>query len=326
MLTDIKHQQILLQIIAAIKKAQTIILLQHQNPDGDALGSSWGLGHFLKQHFPTKKIFGWVEKIPPYLSFLTPLPNFTPAGVYSNTLVIVNDTPQLSRVDGWVFTGHSEVQVIKIDHHLNGENFADLNISIPEYIANAQLVAELVFQFQLPIPLRAAQALYTGILTDSNRFLYHRTNARTLAVASKLLTVINDRDLDLIHRALYDKKYQFFVMQNLLMKYLSLQPNGLAFFKLTEHVLQKLHITGQVAKAHLSFFLAIKEIKILIMVWARPAQHPYIKFSVRSKDISIYNICVTFGGGGHDRAGAGYLQSWDQLTSLLTTANQLLKP
>lgn len=298
-------------IIGKIKDFNTVILLQHQNPDGDALGSSLGLGHFIRHHYPQKRVLGWVSTMPDYLRFLQPLPQAT-AHDFKGALVIISDTANVSRIDGGNW--QAGAFVIKIDHHHQSEAYADLNLNCSHRIANAEIVGALLLTTKMRMPPLAAQALYTGIVSDSNRFLYHRTDAQTLSLAAKLLPLVPD--VQLIYNQLYAHSYDLFKLKLAIAQRLKLSSSGLGSIVLTDHDLKQLRTTAQVAKQQIGFFTSIRELKIMLMVVEdKPRQQ--IKFSLRSKRLNVMSVCRVYGGGGHPLAAAGFLSTWSDLPALM---------
>lgn len=168
----------------AIAQAATIVILRHQNPDPDAIGSQTGLATLIREAYPDKTVYtpGVTQAGLTWIGEMTPVND----DVYQDALVIVVDTANTPRLDGSPAYQQAK-QLIKIDHHPDVEHFGDI-VWVDDQSASC---AELIYKLTLHIPAlklskRSAAALYAGIVGDTNRFLYDSTTADTLATATAL--------------------------------------------------------------------------------------------------------------------------------------------
>src|SRR5574344_1907054 len=164
------------KIYKKIKKYDTIVIARHIGPDPDALGSSIALRDIILNTFPKKKVYtiGTPASRFRFLGVLDKLPE----EIDDDTLLIVTDTPDKRRVDG-VDTSLFK-HTIKIDHHPFVEQFCDIEWIDDTASSASQLIMELVFKTNLKLTKEAAEKLYVGLVSDTNRFLYYYTIYTTI--------------------------------------------------------------------------------------------------------------------------------------------------
>ena len=175
-----------------------IILVTHENPDGDAIGSAIGLGEALNNFGHEIKII-----VPnSYPAFLKWFSSELEIIVYerrkkaANALlqeaeilfcVDFNEAKRSARMEKKLLA-FSRPKVL-IDHHPNPSDFCDFMISEPEYSSTAELVFDVLHRihFEKYINYNAAEALFTGIMTDTGSFSHHISRPNTFQVVAKLM-------------------------------------------------------------------------------------------------------------------------------------------
>src|SRR6266704_6616240 len=178
------------QAMALIESAERIILIAHEHPDGDCLGSALGLASILS-HMGKTCAVACADPVPGNLAFL---PN---ADTLQHTLdpedfdlVIALDASELHRF-GSLYTQHrsflEQARILNFDHHITSDGCGQVNIIDPISAATAELLVLFQQQAGLPLNRDAAICLLTGIITDTNSFQYTNTTARTLETAAALL-------------------------------------------------------------------------------------------------------------------------------------------
>ena len=298
-------------IKSQIAKYATIILLRHNNPDGDALGCVLGLGFFLQQHFPHKKILEDGDNNSKYLSFLGHLPRAT-ATDYQGALVIICDAAETKRIDSAYYQNSD--YIIKIDHHPDRDPYGALNWVEPDRIAACELVAELVRSYKQPLPIMAAQALYVGIITDSNRFMFANTSPRTLELAAYLMSFIPD--ISKVYDHLYNIPMARYKLKIHIMQGLKTTKSGIGYATFRQSQIDKLKTDYIAIKSMVNVFSMIKEIKVWFIA-VDNIDDGNIKISIRSRGVDVAQVTHRFGGGGHAHAAACYLDNWNQLATFI---------
>ncbi|WIG57984.1 MAG: hypothetical protein OJF49_000729 [Ktedonobacterales bacterium] len=173
-----------------IAAARRIVLLAHEHPDPDALGSALGLAHALR---PLGKecVVACADPAPENYTFLpgresivTALPD------EAFDLVIALDAGELSRY-GALYTRHQAffdtATILNIDHHITSSGCGQVNIIDPVSAATAELLTLFLLARGVAIPKVAADCLLAGIITDTRAFEFDATTARTLMAGAYLV-------------------------------------------------------------------------------------------------------------------------------------------
>ena len=187
------------RIYNKIKKYETIVIARHVGADPDALASSIALRDIILNTFPEKKVYavGFPASRFKYIGLLDKLPEDT-----SKALLIVTDTPDLKRIDG--ANPSNFMESIKIDHHPFVEKTCNLEWIDDKASSASQMVVELVFNTKLKMTKEAAEKLYTGIVADTNRFLFYYTTPKTFNIVSRLIETTNI-DIASLYEPLYTR-------------------------------------------------------------------------------------------------------------------------
>ncbi len=178
------------QILEAILKAESILLIPHQNPDGDALGSSSALGLWL---LSLGKDFSYYCKTgaSPRFSYL-PLEKLTSdQSVWENKFdtVIVFDSGDLryAGVDEQIAKIRDKITLINIDHHATNEYFGDLNFVDIKASSTSEMVQRFFAINHITLQKEIATSLLTGFITDTDNFTNAATSSFALSSVSNLI-------------------------------------------------------------------------------------------------------------------------------------------
>ena len=182
-----------------LSKPKKIVITTHRGPDGDAMGSSLGLYHFLS------KINHDVNVITPndYASFLHWLPGNDKVIEYESSkeeseslvnnadIIFMLDFNHIYRIDGLAKNvEESNAYKILIDHHQDPqENIADLIFSEPSLCSTSQLLFEIIDDMKMSnlLDKNIAECIYVGIMTDTGSFKYSSTTSKTHNIIARLI-------------------------------------------------------------------------------------------------------------------------------------------
>lgn len=162
-----------------------IALTAHVRPDGDAVGSCWGLAHLLRAQ-------GWhavpvnLTPIPPRLQFLFPEPAFIPSAPNWHAefdCLGVLDCGVKDRLDAQVHPALDALPVFTLDHHETGTGFGPATWIDPRASSVGEMVVRLAQAAGWPLPQPAAQALWASIVSDTGCFCYENTTPTALRAA-----------------------------------------------------------------------------------------------------------------------------------------------
>ncbi len=176
--------------LALIEPAQRILLIAHERPDGDCIGSALGLMHILEALGKTC-VPACADPPPHNLSFLPGIDRVqqTLANAAFD-LVIALDAGEFRRF-GKLYDENAQffdsAVVLNLDHHITSEGCGQVNIIDPTSSATAELLVLFQQQARLPLDYNAALCLLTGIITDTSSFQFTNTTPRTLETAALLL-------------------------------------------------------------------------------------------------------------------------------------------
>ena len=173
------------RIINLIEKFDTIILHRHFRPDGDAMGSQIGLKNLLIQNYPSKKIYV-VGDDAKFFSFMEDsLMDEIPDETYENALAIILDCGAAHLISDDRFS--KAAATARMDHHIFTHPIADEEVVDTSFESCCGVVTALALEAGWEITPLAAKSLYTGMVTDSGRFRYDGTTARTFRLAAALM-------------------------------------------------------------------------------------------------------------------------------------------
>ncbi|MGL4948928.1 MAG: DHH family phosphoesterase [Anaeroplasmataceae bacterium] len=306
------------KLINEINKADTIIILGHERPDGDCIGSQLGLKDIIKTSFKNKKVYA-VGDNSEYTSFLGYL-DIVDDEIFKKSLVIVVDTANVDRVGDKRFA--LATNTIKIDHHVIVDSFADLNIEDVKAPATAQIITEILYynRDKLSISKHGAEALYVGILTDTGRFKYDNVTSKTHILTGFLLDygvsplyIDNNLSVDTFETL----KLKGYVLSNF-----KLSKHKFAYIVISREIIEKYNVTDEQAASLVNTIASLKK----VYVWALIIQYKNmdIKVRLRSKGPDINLLAAKYNGGGHPKASGASLENFDQLDDFINDVDNLL--
>lgn len=317
------HQVIKEQILQEIIHANTIIIHRHVRPDPDAIGSQKGLAEIIKASFPEKTVYTAGETTESLTDLLGAM-NPPTAEDYQQALVIVTDTANTARLDGLEQIPAID-QAIKIDHHPNDEPYGKLAWVDTDASSCSEMIVEFwqTYKDQLTLTDQAAQWLYTGIVGDTNRFLYPSTSSKTMHLAGDLL------DFDFDHAAVNHQMNTITPATAKLMSYILAHltiAGGVGSIIFDQTLLDELGVTDE----DTSKIVALPGNIEGVQAWGIFVQQPdaHYRARLRSKGPVINDIARRHGGGGHPLAcgaNAADHEEISQIIAELTDATRLFQ-
>lgn len=281
------------QIYKKIKKYDHIFIAHHIGPDPDALGSSFGLKDIIKNTFPKKNVYvvGSSASKFRYLG----VPDHVDETLFSSSLLIILDTPDLKRVDGVSPSGFKDT--IKIDHHPFIEKFCNLEYIDASASSASQLVMELTKHTRLKMTKIASMCLFTGLVADTERFLYDYTTPKTFELVADMIKETNlkftDLYLPMYLRPLKDIRFKGYIMANM-----TITDNGFAYLKIPDEILTEYDVDAATAGNLINDFNYINEV-IAWGFFSSDKVNNNIRGSIRSRGPIINEVLTPYGGGGH---------------------------
>jgi phosphoesterase RecJ-like protein len=284
-----------------VQSAQRIALFTHIRPDGDAIGSLLGLGLALVEQGKTVQMIS-SDGVPPPQRNLDGSHLITHEPKGPPDLVIVLDCSDLERA-GKV-RDFVPVPDINIDHHITNDNFAKINIVNPQAVATAEVVVDLLLSWQYKISKPVAEALLTGILTDTIGFRTSNTTAKALYMAAELMEAGADL-AKLYYQALIQRTYPALRLWGTGLENLE-REGRMVWTTLTQADRQAVGYPGKDDADLIQVLSTIEDADISLVFVEQP--NGRIKVSWRAQPgFDISKIAVKFGGGGHPAAAGADL-------------------
>jgi len=318
-----------------------ISIIPHENPDGDAIGSALGLGQVLKNRGHNVQVMS-VNDYPDFLKWFS---SDVPVVIYEKDKKLVKDFLFSSDVLICVDfneekrTGHLESMIksfggqkILVDHHPYPSAFCNFTVSEIQYSSTAELVYDLLKElgFDNSLDSLAAEAIYTGIMTDTGGFS-HNTSQNTFRVVSEILKY--DINTDRIQSAVF---HNFSADRMKLLGYclnekMQVFPEyRTAVIAITKEELDRFNFVPGDTEGFVNYPLSINNIVFSALFIEK---ENYVKASFRSKGDFPANTFSSehFNGGGHLNAAGGeselsFSETLEKFTQLLPLfQHQLLK-
>ena len=314
----IKCNKTFKQIKKQIKKYNNILIARHIGADPDALGSTIALRDLIKEKYPKKSVsaIGNPANRFKFMGNLDKVEN-----IPKNSLLIVLDTPDLKRIDG---IDISEFDfIIKIDHHPFIEKYANIEYIDDTASSTCQIILEFIYTCHYKLNKSIAKNLYLGIASDTNRFLYDYTTAKTFELVTKMLkeTKINFTSLyePLYCKPLSEVKLQGYIYQNM-----TVTENGVAYIKITDALIKEFGIDSASAGNMINNLNYVSEILVWIFL-SEDVKSNVIRANIRSRGPVINEVASHYGGGGHKFAAGARLADWDLADKLISSLDELTK-
>ena len=289
-------------IIDEIKSAESIVILTHENPDGDAIGSSLAMYNGLKQI--GKKVDVIIPEYPKIYDFLPLRDEVKTEGSLNNyDLVLALDCGDIKRLNGLTKYFEDANVKISIDHHSANTMFADYNFVDPASPACAQILVTILPELGIQIDKKIGTCLLTGIITDTGGFKYAGVTAETFEFAATLL----DKGVnvsEIYKRVLQTLSKPSFELRRRAINRMEFFENGkIAFTYLLKEDEEEVGSEGNDHEGIVEIGRDIEGVEISILLRQKDDA---FKISLRSNEyVNVSDICLMFSGGGHLRAAGG---------------------
>ncbi len=296
-------------ITSNLRVADTWYIFGHENPDGDSIGTTLAF-YSLARRIGKKAVL--VSKNAPSDTYSF-LPHFSDIVVSvacplvdKNSILLICDTATMARSVENIADILKTTKSIALDHHVDNEQFADINLVDASASATAEIAYDVFEAFGNGISQEEAICLYTAIVTDCGNFAYSCTTSRTHEIAAKLLAVgVNP---SLINEALNkNMTHNMFIAWGLALLHTEIICDGLvALFYLTANDFERSQVIPSDLEGLASFVMRLKSVEMGLFLTERAEG---IKLSVRSREpYNSREIASCFGGGGHTCAAGATLK------------------
>ena len=311
-------------ILEEIKKAESIVILTHENPDGDAVGSSIAMYLGLKELGKTPDII--IPEFPRAFENLPGIENIKKESDIENyDLAIALDTASIKMLNGYSKYFEDAKTKIVIDHHSSNTMFGDYNYVDQDSPACAQLLLVLFNYLNIEVSKEIGTDILAGIITDTGGFRYDGVTAETFELVAALCK--KGVKVSKVYQKVFasTSKSKFFLHRIALDRLELLDNEKIAFTYITKNDENSVGAENGDYDGIVEQGRDIEGVEISIFL--RETEKG-IKASLRSKDyVNVSELCRIFGGGGHIRAaGCTIPGTIEQVkTQILNQARAMLK-
>lgn len=300
------------------ERAEKIVIVSHVSPDGDAIGSSLGLYHFLDalgkrvnvimpNSFPA--FFKWMPGANDIIIY-NKYKDFADKLIQEADVICCLDFNVLSRIDVMEeAVKNSPARKLLVDHHLNPGDFSRITISHPGMSSTSELVFRLICQLGCfeDITKEGAECIYTGMMTDTGGFTYNSNSREIYLIIGELLSKGIDKDeicrrvfnthsegrLRLMGYVLYEKMQVFPAYRS-------------ALITLTREEQSRFQYAKGDTEGFVNMPLSMKDVDFSVFL-REDTEKDMIKVSLRSVgDFPCNKVAADFfNGGGHLNASGG---------------------
>ncbi|HEY1520711.1 MAG TPA: bifunctional oligoribonuclease/PAP phosphatase NrnA [Solirubrobacteraceae bacterium] len=324
------------EVLRELRSVDKLIVVSHENPDGDALGSLIAMQGILAEEgrdslmfidsseFPLPQEYRWFE--------LSGLVSSPPEDLEERTIVFL-DCGNLERNPAEAFR-HPGAHIINIDHHHDNTLFGTVNYVLPEASCTAEIVWDLMHGLGVTPTVNIAEALYVGLITDTGRFMYENTGPRAHQMAADLIE--HGVDVHEIYRRVYEgvPYGKLALLARGLAKVHRYDGGRLTVTELDADDFAASDAEESYSEGVIDHLRSVEGTAVAALIRERTGNHNddgrARKVSLRASDerVDVSAIARAQGGGGH-RQAAGFSTSleWEELVAFLReeVAQQLSK-
>lgn len=303
-------------ILEEIKKANKIVIMTHENPDGDAIGSSLAMKLALKQLGKEADLI--VPEFPKEFEFLPGAEEIKKeSDIEEYDLAIALDCASIKLLNGFTrYFDNAKVKIV-IDHHSSNSMFADYNYVDQDAPACAQLLLVVFGYFNIEVTKDIGTCILAGIITDTGGFRYDGVTAETFRFVSELCE--KGIKVSKVYQQVFASKTRAkFELHRIALNRLEFLEDGrVTFTYITKADEESVDAKNGDYDGIVENGRDVEGVEVSIFL--RETEKG-IKISLRSKNyVNVSEVATMFGGGGHIRAAGCTIQG-----SIEQAKNQIL--
>jgi phosphoesterase RecJ-like protein len=309
------------EVLDALRQGDRFVLVTHENPDGDALGSLVAMQGVMRALGKDSVMFIGRGEFPlPYeYAFFQfdDLVSDIPDDVGERTIVFL-DCGNLDR--NAVEIG--DATILNVDHHHDNTQFGVINHVVSEASCTAEIVWDLMRGLGVPLTARIAEALYVGLVTDTGRFMYENTGPVAHVMAADLIEA--GVDVHEIYRRLYEgvPEPKLALLTRALQRVQRFDGGRLTVARLAREDFSQTGAEESYTEGIIDHLRAVQGTKVAALARELTGEDCAGKsrVSLRATDaaVDVSRIARAQGGGGHRQAaGFGTRMTPDELVAFL---------
>jgi len=313
------------QVLEELRGARKLIVVTHENPDGDALGSLIAMQEILTAIGKDSLAFVAEAELPlpPEYRFLA-IPGLItapPDDVQERTIVFL-DCGNVDRNPAEALRNPG-MHTINVDHHHDNTRFGTVNLVIPYASCTAEIVWDLMHGLAVKLTPSLAQALYVGLITDTGKFMYENTTPRAHLMAAELIE--GGVDVHGVYRRVYEglPLGKLTLLARALAQVKRYDGGRLTMTELTARDFAQAEARESYSEGIIDHLRAVEGTAVAGLVRDRvnrATEEGARKVSLRASDtrVDVSRIARAMGGGGHRQAaGFSTALTWDELIEFL---------
>ena len=309
------------EVLDVLRQAERFVLVTHENPDGDALGSLVAMQAVMRALGKDSLMFIGRDEFPlPYeYAFFQfeDLITEMPSDVGDRTIVFL-DCGNLDR--NAVAIG--DAPILNLDHHHDNTHFGTVNHVVPEASCTAEIVWDLMRGLDVALTPRIAEALYVGLVTDTGRFMYENTGPAAHLMAADLIEA--GVDVHEIYRRLYEgvPEPKLTLLTRALSRVQRFDGGRLTFARLAREDFAETGAEESYTEGIIDHLRAVQGTKVAALAreltGAESAGRSKVSLRATDGAVDVSLIARAQNGGGH-RQAAGFATSMgpDELVTFL---------
>lgn len=322
------NREIMTQIMDRLRQYDRILLFRHVRVDGDCVGATKGLKEILRATWPKKEVLIIDDERSDYLAFLGPddvSDEDMPAGytryedgLYEDALGVVIDVATPDRISNPKYALCREV--IKIDHHIDRVPYGDICWVEEARSSACEMIAAFyeAFRDELRLTPFAATCLYTGMVTDSGRFMYEGVTGDTMRLAGLMLDA--GVDTEHLYAHLYLKEADTLKFTSWVYEHMQITRHGVASIFIDAATRRRFGLSFEEASNAVSLLGNIRG----CLCWlAFIEAQDSIRVRLRSRFMYVSELAEAYNGGGHACASGATVYSREEMQQLIRDADEL---
>ncbi len=291
----------------SLLKGRKILVTSHRDPDGDCIGSTVAMTLALEQMGFDAEALN-LDEIPYRYTFCDPyrlIYSMNSIPDREHEVAVVLDSSDLHRLGYEMEREFPKVKhIINIDHHKSNEKFGDLNLVDETAAAVCEILYGILKQWDIDWNDQIANALYTGITTDTGSFKYESTSSETLRIAADLIDY--GADINIIRTSIWENEpyNRIHALSNVLDNIKLSEDGRISWIKISLEEIERHQLNNGDLESFVDYPRTITGVEVALFI--KEMEKGQLKVSVRTKScIDATKIASVFGGGGHKRA-AGF--------------------
>jgi bifunctional oligoribonuclease and PAP phosphatase NrnA len=309
-------------VVAALRERDRFLVVTHENPDGDALGSLLATTIALRQLGKDVAMYlAGAGALPREYAFM-PLDGLLrelPADMEERTLVAV-DCAKADRMGPDTTPIDRAQRVINIDHHHDNSRFGDVNLIVADASSTGEVLRDVFAALGVELTPEIAEPLYIALVTDTGRFQYTNTTPKSLRLAAELVEA--GADIHAVFQQVYESVE--FAKLKLLARALErarvLEGGLIVVSYLVRTDFAEVGAAEPYSEGIIDYLRAVEGAELAALIREPPRDDAERRVSLRASidELDVSAIARTFGGGGH-RQAAGFSSeaSIDEITELI---------